>query len=135
MQQTSAETRGREVKQTFSAENEMTHSGRYYQPATDIYEMEDRLIVVMEIPGVKKEDLAITVEDNQLAVDARIDLTKYKDLTPVYTEYNVGHFSRRFTLSNSINDENIIAQVKNGVLILELEKVEQAKPRRIQVTT
>lgn len=122
-------------QQTSRAETEMTHSGRYYQPATDIYEMDDRLVVMMEIPGVKKDDIAITIEDNVLAVDARIDLTKYKDLTPVYTEYNVGHYSRRFTLSNIINDENIIAQVKNGVLILELEKAEKAKPRRIQVTT
>ncbi|MEX2352944.1 MAG: Hsp20/alpha crystallin family protein, partial [Gammaproteobacteria bacterium] len=118
MQQTTNDEQGKEVKgkdkQPVNPEGEMTHSGRYYQPATDIYEMEDRLVVVMDVPGVKKEDLAITVEEDVLSVDARIDLNKYKDLAPVYTEYSVGHFYRRFTLSNTINDQNIIAQVKNG---------------------
>jgi len=113
----------------------MTHAGRYYQPTTDIYEMDDRLVVVMDIPGVRREDLAVTVENDVLSVDGKIDLGKYKDLVPVYTEYNIGHFFRRFTLSSIINNQNIIAQVRNGVLILELEKAEEARPRRIKVST
>jgi len=62
-------------------------------------------------------------------------LDDYKGLTPVYTEYNVGHYSRRFTLSEDIqiDPDRITARMSDGVLELQVPKVERAKPRRITV--
>jgi HSP20 family molecular chaperone IbpA len=60
-------------------------------------------------------------------------LAKYQGLHPLYTEYNIGHFSRSFRLSNKIDQEKIGAELKEGVLSLTLPKVEEAKPRAIQV--
>ena len=73
------------------------------------------------------------VEDGVLNVEGRLDLTKYKGLQPLYTEYNIGHYSRSFRLSNKINQEKIGAELKEGVLSLTLPKVEEAKPRTIRV--
>ena len=73
------------------------------------------------------------VEDGVLNVEGRLDLTKYQGLQPLYTEYNIGHYSRSFRLSNKINQDKIGAELKEGVLSLTLPKVEEAKPRTIQV--
>jgi HSP20 family protein len=87
-------------KKELVAKEEKTVPGRYYIPSADIHETDDALAVVLEMPGVEKKDLNIALENDVLKVDGRIDFTKYKDMEPVYTEYNVGHYSRSFTLSN-----------------------------------
>jgi len=86
----------REKKELVSKE-EKTVPARYYVPNTDIYETEDGLTVVMEIPGVEKKDLDVHLENDVLRVEGRIDFGKYEGLEPLYTEYNVGHFARAFT--------------------------------------
>lgn len=112
---------------------EKTVPGRTYAPATDIYETDKALVVVMEIPGVEKNSININLEKNELTVEGLIDYDAYKDYIPVYTEYNIGHFSRSFTLSNIIDKTRIEAKVEDGVLTLTLPKVEEAAPRRIAV--
>ncbi len=103
-------------------------------PTTDIFETNDALKVVMEMPGVDKANLDVNVENDVLIVSGRIDLSKYEKLQAVYTEYNIGHYRRTFDLSSSrINQDWIAAEMKDGVLTLTLPKVEQAKPRRISV--
>src|SRR5437868_9591695 len=89
---------------------------RYYVPTTDIFETEDALTVVMEIPGVEKNAVEVNVESDILRVEARIDFSKYEGLDPLYTEYNVGHFARSFTLSNKIDQQQINAQLDDGIL-------------------
>jgi HSP20 family molecular chaperone IbpA len=85
------------------------------------------------MPSVEKANVQLHVEDGVLNVEGRLDLSKYQGLLPVYTEYNIGHYSRSFRLSNKINQEKIGAEMKEGVLSLTLPKVEEAKPRTIQV--
>ena len=88
----------------------------------------------MEMPGVEKKDLKVELEDGVLRVDGQIDFAKYEGMEPVYTEYNVGHYTRSFTLSNKVNQEQISAQLEDGVLTLTLKKARDAMPRRISVS-
>jgi HSP20 family molecular chaperone IbpA len=120
-------------KKELTAKGEKTVPARYYMPATDIYETEEALTVVMEMPGVEREAIEVNVENDVLKVEGRIDFSKYEGLEPLYTEYNVGHFSRAFTLSSKIDQQGIDANVADGVLTLTLPKAKQAQPRRIKI--
>ena len=99
----------------------------------DIFETDEALTLLLEMPGVGKNNVDIQVENDVLRVEGKIDFSAYKDIEPVYTEYNVGHYARAFTLSNKIDRDAITAQVENGVLTLTLPKSKDALPRRIAV--
>lgn len=121
-------------KRELQKKEEATISARVFLPVTDIYETADALMVVMEMPGVDKAHLDISVKDDVLNVAGRIDFSKYGNLRPVYSEYVVGHYQRSFTLSPSlVDEERISAEMNDGVLTLTLPKSERAKPRRIAV--
>jgi HSP20 family protein len=121
-------------KKELVTKEEKTVPARYYVPNTDIYETQDALTLVMEMPGVEKKDITVGLENDRLRVEGQIDFSKYEGLEPVYTEYNVGHYARAFTLSSKIDQENISAQVEDGVLTLTLPKVKEAQPRRITIS-
>jgi len=104
-----------------------------FLPIADIFETENELTVVLEMPGVDKANVDVSVEDDILKVEGRLDFSKYDGLQPLYTEYNIGHYSRSFSLSNKIDQSKIAAEMKDGVLSLVLPKVEGAKPRTINV--
>jgi HSP20 family protein len=120
-------------KKELVSKEEKTVPSRYFVPTTDIFETEDALTVVMEIPGVAKPDVDVNIENDILRVEARIDHSKYEGLEPLYTEYNVGHFTRSFTLSSKIDQQQISAQLADGVLTLTLKKAKEALPRRIAI--
>ena len=120
-------------KKELVSKDEKTVPVRYYVPTTDIFETDDALTVVMELPGVEKQAIDVSVENDVLRIDARIDFTKYAGLEPLYTEYAVGHFARSFTLSNKIDQQQIGAQLDDGVLTLTLKKAKEALPRRIAI--
>jgi HSP20 family molecular chaperone IbpA len=120
-------------KKELVSKEEKTYPARYYVPNTDIYETDDTLIVVMEIPGVEKKDVSVNLENDVLRVEAQIDFGHYEGFDPLYSEYNIGHFARAFTLSNKIDQQAISAQLEDGVLILTLNKAKEAKPRRIAI--
>ena len=120
-------------KKELVSKEEKTVPARYFVPATDIYETDDGLMVVMEVPGVERKDIDINVENEVIRVEGRIDTSQYDGLDPLYTEYNVGHFARSFTLSNKIDQQKIGAQLEDGVLTLTLPKLKEAQPRRISV--
>jgi HSP20 family protein len=124
-----------QVQQKRELENkeESTVPARVFLPTADIYETDDALNVVLEMPGVDKNSVDIGVEDSVLKIEGRLDFSKYQGLQPLYTEYNVGHYSRSFRLSSKIDQNKIAAELKDGVLSLVMPKVEEAKPRTIQV--
>jgi HSP20 family protein len=120
-------------KRELEKKEEGTIPARIFLPAADIYESEDALTVVLEMPGVDKGNVDVRIEDGVLNVEGRLDFSKYQNLMPVYTEYNVGHYARSFRLSSKIDSTKIGAEMNDGVLSLLLPKVEEAKPRTIQV--
>jgi len=120
-------------KREQDSKEEKTIPARVYVPTADIYETQDALKVVLEMPGVDKERVDVRVENGVLTVEGRLDFSKYQGLQPLYTEYNIGHYSRNFRLSTKIDQSKIAAEMKDGVLSLVLPKVPEAKPRTIQV--
>jgi HSP20 family molecular chaperone IbpA len=120
-------------KREVEKKQESTVPARTYLPVTDIFETEQALTVVMEMPGVDKENVEVTVQNDVLSVTGRIDFGKYEGLQPVYTEYNVGPYARSFQLSSKIDQGKISADLNDGVMTLVLPKAEEAKPRKIKV--
>ena len=120
-------------KKEITTAGEKTIPARYFTPAADIYENDETLTVVLEMPGVEKSDLDIQLENDLLRIEGRIDFKKYDGLDPLYSEYNVGHFTRTFSLSSQIDAKRISAALDDGVLTLTLPKAEEARPRRIPI--
>ena len=118
-------------KQEIEKKEETTIPARVFLPVADIYETQNALSVILEMPGVEKNNVEIRVEDDVLNVKGQLDLSKYQGLLPLYTEYNVGHYARSFQLSSKIDQNKISAELKDGVLFLTLPKVDEAKPRTI----
>jgi HSP20 family protein len=121
-------------KREHEKREETTIPARVFVPTADIYETQDALTVILEMPGVEKNNVTVRVEDGLLYVEGRLDLTKYQGLQPLYTEYNVGHYSRSFQLSSKIDQTKIAAALNDGVLSLTLPKLEEARPRVIAIS-
>lgn len=120
-------------KQELAQQEEKTVPGRYFVPAADIFETDEALTLILEMPGVGKGNVDVHVENDVLRVEGRIDYSPYQQVKPVYTEYNIGHYIRAFTLSSKVDREAITARVEDGVLTLTLPKSKDALPRRIAV--
>lgn len=123
----------REKRELVSKE-EKTVPGRFYVPYTDVYETDDAVTLVLEMPGVDRKDVDISLENDVIRVQGRIDFSKYEGMEPVYTEYNVGHYTRSFALPSKVDQQQINAQLEDGVLTLTLPKAAEARPRRIAIT-
>jgi len=120
-------------KQELANKEEKTVPGRYFVPSADIFETDDALTVILEMPGVDKNNVNIALENDVLRVDGQIDFSKYQGMEPVYTEYVVGHYARGFTLSGKIDRDGISAQLDDGVLTVTLPKAKEAMPRKIAI--
>lgn len=120
-------------KKELATKEEKTVPARYYVPNADIFETDEALTVLMEIPGVEKKDVSVNLENDTLRVEAKLDFSKYEGLEPVYAEYNIGHYARAFTLSNQIDPDGISADLGDGVLTLTLRKAKEAIPRKIPI--
>ncbi|MFH2129518.1 MAG: Hsp20/alpha crystallin family protein [bacterium] len=120
-------------KKEVASGKEPTIPGKKYVPYTDIVETDKELLVYMDMPGVDRKKVDIRLEKNVLVVDGQIDSQPYGDLKPIYSEYNIGHFTRRFEMSNKIDQSKIEARMNDGVLLLTLPKVPEKEPMAIQV--
>jgi len=114
---------------------EQTYTGPVYTPPVDIFESDDCISLLADIPGVKAEDLKIDLRDNVLTLTGRVATAESAAETPVLGEYASGTYFRQFTLSEHIDQTKIDAKLTDGVLRLALPKVERAKPRQITVKT
>jgi HSP20 family molecular chaperone IbpA len=114
---------------------EQTRPGRTYVPDVDICETADSLWLWADMPGVDEKTVEINLAEGVLSIAGAVSLKEYENLAPVYTEYNIGNYLRRFTVSEDIDVDNIKARMTDGVLEIELPKSARAKPRRINIAT
>ncbi|OIP45808.1 MAG: heat-shock protein Hsp20 [Deltaproteobacteria bacterium CG_4_10_14_3_um_filter_60_8] len=118
-----------EVRQT----GESTKPERQYVPAVDIFESSDAVTVRAEMPGVPKGGVRIGLEEGTLTIEgARADAAGSAE-TFLLREFETGHYLRRFTMAETIDQDKIEATMTNGILTVVLPKREQAKPRQIEV--
>ena len=109
-------------------------SGNWFVPATDIYETPERVVLVMDLPGVCFDCAHVNIVDDELVVTGHFTHGEDQDDYVLYREYEVGHYHRHFGLPESIDRGRIEASMANGVLAITMPKTEQAKPRRIPIT-
>lgn len=114
---------------------EQTRPGAVCSPATDIFENDNSITVLSDMPGVKAQDLKIDLRENMLTLTGRVTAPETANESDVLREYPSGTFFRQFTLSETIDQTKIDAKLTDGVLRLELPKIERAKPRQIAVRT
>lgn len=112
---------------------EPTHTRKTYIPRVNIYEGNEDIVVVADMPGVDENSIDITLEKNVLTIHGEVEPIAPDNYTLSYAEYGIGDYHRTFTLSNAIDQENIQATVSNGVLNLRLPKTQNTKARKILV--
>ena len=105
-----------------------------WSPKVDIYETQENYVLNAELPGLKKEDISIDLNDNTLTLkgERKFEEKVEKD-NYVRVERSYGTFARSFVLSDNVNPEGIKANYKEGVLEVTLPKKEEAKPKEIKV--
>jgi HSP20 family molecular chaperone IbpA len=107
----------------------------YHTPPIDIHEGPDGLVLQADLPGVSEGQLSIQLEDNVLSLHAKVDAPAPDGARVLHEEYRPGDFYRSFILSDEVERSKISAELKNGVLKLNLPKAERAKTRRIEIKT
>ena len=120
-------------KQVVRQDSEETKPIKYFVPAVDIFETDDQVTVIAEMPGVTTEGVDISLEDDVLTIrgQRREDLPEEGRI--LLQEYETGSYLRKFTVAETIDQSKIKATMAGGLLKVELPKAEPAKPRRIEV--
>jgi HSP20 family molecular chaperone IbpA len=121
-------------KREVESKQEATIPARVFVPVTDIFETDEALTVILEMPGIDRDNVDLKVENDVLKIEGWINFSRYEGLQPVYTEYNIGNYARTFQLSSKIDQDRISAELRDGVMTLVLPKSEKAKPRKIAVS-
>ncbi len=124
------ETGKQEIAETRA---ERTRSRLAFVPRTDIYETNEAIVLVTDMPGVDQSTLDITLENDVLTINGYVEAAYPEGYGLAYGEYRVGDYERSFTLSNKVDRNKIEATVKDGVLRLYLPKAESSM-RKIAVT-
>ena len=102
-------------------------------PPVDIVEDAGGITVTADLPGVDQNELSIGIDGRTLILDAPLRLGEANSLVSVYAEVRANRYRRSFELSSELDTTQVDASLKDGVLTLRLPKLEQAKPRRIEV--
>lgn len=120
-------------KQAVAAAAEQTKPGPVFTPNVDIFESDKAITLLVDMPGVKADDLNVDLRDDTLTLTGDVSADGVLPGEMVYREYEIGRYYRQFSLSEVIAQEKIDAKLSDGVLRLTLPKVEKATPRRIAV--
>jgi HSP20 family protein len=130
---TSKELKVQEKKEV-TAPAEQTQPGVVFAPNVDIFETDQQINLVADLPGVAPDRLNIDLRDSILTLSGDVEPLEGADEKALFIEYPTGRFYRQFTLSDVIDQSRIDAHLKDGVLRLSLPKVAKATPRTITVT-
>jgi len=113
---------------------EETMATSYFAPAVDIAEQENEYVVKVELPGVAKEDVKISVESNILTIKGEKKQEKEEKNKNFHrVERSYGSFQRSFTLPSTVKNDKIDALFNSGILTITMPKSEEAKPKQIEV--
>jgi HSP20 family protein len=105
-----------------------------WTPALDVHEDKDQFVAKVEVPGMKKEDIDISLHDGSLSISGERKTDEKFAKADVYrAERFVGRFQRTIALPAPVAAEKVRAEYKDGVLTITLPKTEEAKPKRIDV--
>ncbi len=102
-------------------------------PLSKIREEEGKVVLQLEVPGVKKADIHVSIEDDQLRIQAPRREERVEDGTYILRERNCGDYEKLFTIDNTIDRDNIDAKMENGILTITLQFKEEVKPRKIKI--
>ena len=106
---------------------------QYYQPAVDIRETSEEVILQFDMPGVEKGNVDLTIDKGILTVTGKAD--EEESGMAVYRETRVGDYRRQFNLTEDVDTDAITAEMDPGVLTVKIRKPEKVKPRKIQITS
>lgn len=120
-------------KQEVPAPAEGIKPGPIFTPVVDIFETDNEITLLADMPGVTSDNLDIDLRENMLTLSGDVDAPEGSGEAEIFREYQTGRYYRQFTLSEVIDQSKIAAGLKDGVLRLTLPKVEKAAPRRITV--
>lgn len=106
---------------------------KVYIPRADIYTINETTYITADMPGVEEKDLDISLENDVITIHGTVHGDNSEGLDILHAEYNVGDYERSFVLSKEIDQENISATIKDGVVKITLPKSEKAKAKKIPV--
>ena len=107
---------------------------RAWAPALDVHEDKDKFTVNLELPGLKREDITVHLEDGSLVISGERKVETVSEDTEVHRrERYYGKFSRTLTLPVTVSADQVKAAYKDGILTVTLPKAEEAKPKQIDV--
>ncbi len=112
---------------------ERTHDRKVFIPVVDIYETNDEIILMAEMPGVDEKSIDVTLDNDVLTIRGKATDVLPEGYELVYSEYETGDFERSFSINESIDADKIDAQYHNGVLTVRLPKAEPVKAKKIEV--
>lgn len=118
-------------KKEVETQGEFTQEGPFFIPNVDIFENEDSIVLLADMPGVAKDSVDIRLEDGQLRIMGKVSREVPGDY--VLSEYSIGDYHSSFSLSAIIDRTKIQASMKNGVLRVVLPKSDKSKPRKITI--
>jgi HSP20 family molecular chaperone IbpA len=129
------ENKDNSLKKYENSVAEPTRDEPVFVPSSDIYEKDDAILVRCDMPGVAQDKVEILLENNELTITGQQGAGGMEGYDLLSSEYGTGTFERKFKVPHLIDRDQIKARLHNGVLDIELPKAEQAKPRKIEITT
>jgi HSP20 family protein len=116
--------------------DEPESAGVAWAPRVDIHEAKDKFVVEAEVPGVKKDDIKLSVHDDRLSIEGerKYEHEEHEDCDCHRQERFYGKFHRSFTLPTAVDATKIVAKYNDGVLNIELPKKEAALPKEIEIS-
>jgi len=122
-----------EVKEEKQSWEDILSTEGSYAPLVDIYETNNEFVLTADMPGIKKEDVNLKLEEGSLLIFGKIDYQDILNRKYILKEKETGHFFRKFKISDTIDESKVSAKFENGQLFVILPKHDRVKPRTINI--